>query len=512
MSVQEIFFRLVPVLGVVLGVAHGAGANHSKFAWLQALALTLALLVCFFSARARRTGIFVSAALSFALASSVSAHLWLGETLTRDDSLGLALGCCVFAALMIGIAILPAMSIVIASQFFASDSARRFAPLVLALLYPLAEMTAAELVGFGWHAAGYAWVETSLAILLPTIGVYGVGALIVLLCSWLAAMLVGAWIEGPHATRGRWIGAGVLSFVVIAALVLGGPHPSSDVTTTIRTRLVQTNVPVHQKFDLAALGTRVAEIAKLASGADADLIVAPETAIPVAWLQLPLTLREPLVRVAADGKRLFLVGMFDFRDDGAQLNVASGLRGDPGLNPPPRYSKQRLVPVAEYSPFGLGWIANLLALPYDDRVSDDAPEPSFVVAGARIKNTICLDLAYPGDFAATAPVTGIIVNQSNFSAFAGERVREQFLTIARTRALEQRKPVLIASNAGPTAAIAADGRILARLPATDTAIIDVAIQPGAAATLYATLGEVTWIALLALAILGTAMSGRSPRA
>ena len=158
------------------------------------------------------------------------------------------------------------------------------------------------------------------------------------------------------------------------------------------------------------------------------------------------------------------------------------------------------MPVAEFSPPGLAWIADLLALPYDDRVTDDSPKPSFAVAGTRVENTICLDLAYPGDLAATAPITGIIVNQSNFAAFAGERVREQFLTIARARALEHAKPVVIASNSGPTAAIRADGTILARLPSRGAAGLDVNIRPGEGSTVYATFGEIVWLLALAAGI------------
>jgi apolipoprotein N-acyltransferase len=153
--------------------------------------------------------------------------------------------------------------------------------------------------------------------------------------------------------------------------------------------------------------------------------------------------------------------------------------------------------VAEYSPVGLGWIADLLALPYDDRVTDESPVPSFAVAGTHVANTICLDLAYSGELAATAPVTGVIVNQSNFVAFAGERVRRQFLTIARARALEQAKPVLVASNSGPTAAIDSRGRVIARLPSHGAANLDVNVQPGAGSTAYATFGEILWLLALA---------------
>jgi len=503
-----------PLLGIVLGLAHGAGANLPQYAWLQAIALSGALFICFRAERAERRRINVLSALSFSLASATLAHGWLGSTLVADDALGLALGCCVFAALMIGIAFLPAAAIAIASVLVKKSSSRRFAPLVLALLYPLAEIATGELVGFEWHATGYAWIETPLAQLLPTIGIYGVGALVVLLCEWLVLALDTLCIAPSETRNVARAHALTASAVIVVLLFARWPvriAPATAADSGVRTRLVQTDLPTRLKFDSLAATAHVEELVALARGGHADLIVAPETTIPFAWLQLPEVLRAHVRSVATRPDQLFLVGMFDFREDGAQLNVTHGLSGSPGSQTPPRYAKHRLVPVAEYSPPGLAWIADLLALPYADRVTDDSPDPAFAVAGTRVKNTLCLDLVYPGELAATAPITGIIVNQSSFAAFAGERVRDQFMTIARARALEQAKPVVIASNSGPTAAIAADGKVIARLPSHGAAALDVVIHPGNGTTLYATLGETGWILLLVAGSVLLAVISRARR-
>jgi apolipoprotein N-acyltransferase len=507
---EKLFATLAPALNFVLGVAHGVGANLPKLAWLQALALIAALTVCFHFARERRAAIHVMAALSFSLASALTAHDWLATALMSEEALGLALGCCVFAALMMGLALLPAVAMILASALVTQDSSRRLGMFALALTYPLAEMTTAEVVGFASHSLGYAWIETPLAVLLPTIGVYGVSAAVALTCSWFAVALGAAYREGFGFASFPWRGVAVLSCVVIALAVVQWSNHRGDaaaVSTELRARLVQTDQPLHQKFDVRRVHELVDELIRLTADSDAQLIVAPETAIPVAWIQLPEKLRLPLERIASDPQRLFLLGMFDFRDDGGQLNVAAALRHDVGSRPPPRYAKRRLMPIAEYSPPGLAWIADLLALEYDDRVTDDAPETAFEVGGTRLKNTICLDLSYPGEMAATAAITGVIVNQSNFVAFPGPRVRAQFLSIARARALEQRKPVLIASNAGPTTAIAADGRILASLPATGARVLDVSVQPGSGSSLYATFGELLWIAALLLGLALTTLLG-----
>jgi apolipoprotein N-acyltransferase len=499
MNARETLVRLAPLSTVVLGLAHGAGANAPPLAWLQALALVCALLVCVHAARARGGGILALSALTFSLTSAIAAHFWLGATIMNEDSLGLALGLCVFAALMTGLAVLPAAALATAGALAVKASSRWLAPFALALLLPLAELTTGELVAFAWHATGYAWVETPLSLALPTLGIYGVGAVVMLLCAWLALAIDDWWDTLPDPPRSAGARALVLSAVVIALLAARWPNHFPDTASSppLRTRLVQTDHPLHQKFDSASLGARVDEIISLAGDNDAELIVTPETAIPVAWLQLPQELRVSLSAVAARPTQLFLVGMFDFRDDGGQLNVSSALRGNPGSLPPPRYAKRRLVPVAEYSPPGLGWIADLLALPYDDRVTDESPLVAFNVGGTHVANTICLDLAYSGELSATAPVTGVIVNQSNFVAFAGERVRQQFLTIARARALEQAKPVLVASNSGPTAAIDSNGRIIARLPSHGAANLDVNVQPGVGSTAYATFGEILWLLALA---------------
>ena len=131
MNALSAFFRGGMPLCVVLGMTHGAGANDPRLAWLQALSMTGALLVCFHARRTQRTMRIALLALSFTIASSFMAHSWLVATLTSEDALGPALGWCMSAALMTGISLLPAASIVLASRIVATESSRWLAACLL---------------------------------------------------------------------------------------------------------------------------------------------------------------------------------------------------------------------------------------------------------------------------------------------------------------------------------------------------------------------------------------------
>lgn len=144
-----------------------------------------------------------------------------------------------------------------------------------------------------------------------------------------------------------------------------------------------------------------------------------------------------------------------------------------------------------------------------DRVPGAGPAEVIVTRRVALRTTICLDLLYGGELSEDAGTVGLLVNQSNLVALPGDRMREQFLAIARTRALEQHKPLLLVSNDGPTAVIDADGRVLARLPFGVAGALSHDVRPQLGRTPYAMLGDITWLLPLTIAALVLAL--RRPR-
>jgi len=217
---------------------------------------------------------------------------------------------------------------------------------------------------------------------------------------------------------------------------------------------------------------------------------------------LPGDVADTLLQAVTSGDQVFLVGMFDVHPEhGGLLNVSTALRASSNHSTPQRYTKRRLVPVAERETAGLRWLSDALALRYPARTIVDEAPIVFDVGGTGVRTAICLDLAFGADFSETAGATGVIVSQSNLAALPGTRVRAQFTTIARVRALEQGKPLLLVANDGPTAVIDARGNVRASLPAGIPGALSLEVVPRSGATPYAMFGESLWLATLALGAL-----------
>lgn len=509
-----VLYRAAPLAGCVLGIAHGCGANLPSLALLQVAAMTALIAILFLAMSNKLPAISVLTALAFSLSSAAAAHAWIYLSLARDSALGAPLATCVFAALVVGLALLPAASLMLGSALVTKNSSARFAPLALAAGYPLAEIASAHLMGFSWHSIGYSALGTPLGELLPIIGVSGIAATSMLVCALLAEWLTG-WlcVSGTRKIL-PWRGLAVLSSVVIGLALLSRTsylvmtRPTSD---PLRVRLLQPAQPMYRKFDSMLIRQTTLQLVALARSSRAHLIVTPETVLPHSWATLPTDLSEPLMSVVENSDRIFLIGLFDMAGGGL-VNVSNAVRANSRVVAPQRYAKRHLVPVAEQRTRGLAWVSDALALPFADRVADRGDVTVFSTPRARIRTTICLDLAYGDDLSDTAASTDVLVNQSNLAALPGERVRKQFLTIARARALEQQKPVLLATNDGPTAAIDAAGHVLASLPAGTAGALETQIQPRRGTTWYAIFGAGIWIALLAIAALATAIMPSTSRA
>ena len=81
----------------------------------------------------------------------------------------------------------------------------------------------------------------------------------------------------------------------------------------------------------------------------------------------------------------------------------------------------------------------------------------------RLGGLVCYEVIFPG-LARDRVRDGadVLVNLSNY-AWYGAGMREQALDLARLRAVEARRPVIVCANDGPTAVIDGNGEIRARL-------------------------------------------------
>lgn len=185
----------------------------------------------------------------------------------------------------------------------------------------------------------------------------------------------------------------------------------------------------------------------------ADLVVWPETS----------------VRIPADGDRLgelvnelgvpVLVGALERLPDGRNQNVA--IVWQPGEGPGQRYAKQRLVPFGEYMP--AREIARLVT-PFADSGEDISPgtgSPAALrLAETVVGVSICYEVAYDqtGRDAVRAGAEVLTVPTNN-AWYGRSEMTYQQLAMARLRAVEHGRAVLVAATSGVSAIIRPDGTI-----------------------------------------------------
>jgi apolipoprotein N-acyltransferase len=366
------------------------------------------------------------------------------------------------AAAVLGAAAVLSLYLALAAALYARWRRGAAADAVLfAALWLLAELARGALFpGFPWLASGYAQIDGPLAALAPWVGAYGMGALLAFAAAALA-----------HAVqrRGRGWGSAAVAAALSAAAWLA-PAQFTQPTGTLSVALLQTNVRQDEKFSAEHLPQALAWVARELMSARADLVVAPETAVPL----LPQQLEEfvpgywaGLRGHFAQPGRAALVGLplGDF-DSGYTNSVAGLASGSPDASFY-RYDKWHLVPFGEFIPTGFRWFTELMHIPLGDFARGVPNPPSLAVAGQRVAPNICYEDLFGEElarrFADPERAPTVFANLSNIAWFGDTIAITQHLNISRLRALEFQRPMLRATNTGATAIIDHHGKVNAAL-------------------------------------------------
>jgi apolipoprotein N-acyltransferase len=363
---------------------------------------------------------------------------------------------------------------------------------LLAGVWTLAEwLRGWVLTGFPWLAIGYSQTPPSpLAGYAPILGVYGVGLLAAGVSSWLTF----------HSRK-------PLAWATVAAVFLGGQALRSiewtqPVGEPVSVSLLQGNIPQSLKWVPAHLTLSMETYARLAAEHPAQLVVLPETAIPLLFDQIP---RDLLRRLTAGGEVLL----------GSAVRTGAGYtNGAIALTPRldmQVYSKVHLVPYGEYVPPGFAWFFGLVNIPMSNFSPGPAGQKPLAIAGQRIMPNICYEDLFGEEILAGLPEATLLVNLSNTAWFGDSLAQPQHLQIARLRALETGRPVLRATNTGMTAAIAPDGEVSAKLQPFVTGALMVSVRGYTGITPYARIGNWAAVLLALAACLPSVLTGQRKR-
>lgn len=358
-----------------------------------------------------------------------------------------------------------------------------------ALLVTLAEWArSVSFAGFSSLSMGYAFIDTWMRGYMPVGGVW---------CTSFVVMLATAFAcRIPQlVSRTQQV---VAALAVICPVVLGAGLTSINWVhasgSPLRYRLLQPNVAQDLKFDPAHVSRQLDELTQQLESGSADIILTPETAVPLFFTQLPAPLAARWQAWSTSGNSHLFIGMPMLSDAGQAHNTV--LHIAPAPQAMAVHHKIRLMPFGEYTPKGLEWTTRDLDLPLKDLVPGTPRQPAF--QGAKHQDIgvlTCQEDAVPADARRVAAHAGIILNPSNLAWFDESAAMAQRLQMVRVRALETGRPILRSANTGITAHIDHKGDIKAMAPQHQQATLDGMVQAMQGQTPYVSLGDTPFIAL-----------------
>ncbi|MDD5324062.1 MAG: apolipoprotein N-acyltransferase [Polaromonas sp.] len=501
------------VIVLVAGAAHAASiawpfahgfAQGQPLWWLQVLALLL-LAAQVDGCRSWRRAAWMGGL--FATAMQCATFWWL--FISMHDYGGLSAPLAVLA--VVSLAAFLALYYAAACSLFVLLAPVNITQraLVFAALWLLAELARVKLLtGFPWGEGGYAHVDGWARLLAPWVGVHGL--------TFLAALVAAGLAMALRAPRTHWLP--VLGLVALSVALARSPAPialSMGVVPsppgTLSVTLLQGDIPQSEKFEPGTgVATALGWYGEQLQNAKTALVVAPETALPLLPQQLPEGYLQALQGHFAGGQQAALIGVPLGSPDDGYTNSVLGLKpGQPGQSEPYRYDKHHLVPFGEFIPPGFRWFTDLMHIPLGDFNRGAVGQASFDWRGQRLAPNICYEDLFGEELgarftdAALAPT--VFVNVSNIGWFGNTIAIDQHLQISRMRALEFDRPMIRATNTGPTVIIDDHGQVTHALPRYTRGVLVGEVQGRSGITPYA-----WWVArygLWPLWGLGLALAG-----
>ena len=339
-----------------------------------------------------------------------------------------------------------------------------------------------------------------------------------------------AWLLLAPTGRRRaaaLIGLAAASGVALAGALLpvwqpGAGGPSAEVAAvqgnvprggTLQKLLRETTVTAKH----AAATEQLAAEVRAGSRPAPDLVIWPENSTDIDPGEDPSVYASIAGAVGAISKPVLVGAVLDNpRRNTGELWL-------PGRGPVAIYVKRQLVPFGEYIPFR-GLISSFSSLPALQPVDFTAGQRAVVfrVGKIRLGDVICYEVGFDNLVSSEVSAgANLLTEQTNDADFEldgqlGETLQQ--LAMARIRAVEFDRAMIVAGTTGVSAIIAPDGALIAHTKTWQRAVIEARVPLRTDATLAARLGE--WpelgfsalaVAALAWGIAGAASEGLARR-
>jgi len=408
--------------------------------------------------------------------------------------------------------IYPAVSLVL-FVCIAAALGTIYIPFVLAcLLMPIARLdrtltgalliaaafTAAEFIFpsvFPWRI-GYSQIRIPALVQVADItGAYGITFIAALGSAVLYQLIICFRMNTrpyPWSSTGLLITLLVI-FLSYGVLRLQNVKQQLTQSDNIRVALLQPNVPFDEKFDPALAAQHNLELFQMsvqAATLDAQLIIWPETGYRSPILgstkQLDVPVSIPANSYLYIGANVFdkVTGGYDAHNSVLAVAADGAIIG--------RYDKHHLFPFGEYLPLSDVFpILKKYSGPISDFKAGTGPPVQVFPNGISVGPLICYEDIFPG-LSRRAVKNGarLLINQTNDAWFGDTAAPHQHLQLARFRSIENRMPMVRATNSGVTAIVSPTGELSSELDTFTRDMIIANIPLPVIKTFYTAYGDI----------------------
>jgi apolipoprotein N-acyltransferase len=410
-------------------------------------------------------------------------------------------------ALIAYLALFPALFAIVMGRALAAFGARALA--AAPLVWVATELGRTYiLTGFPWVLLGYSQVEVlSIAQLASLVGVYGVSALVAAVSAAAANVVVA---DSGERLRPVAVVAGLLLIVGVWGSRRVDAAEWTRAGEPIQVGLVQGNVDQGQKWNPAlatSIFTNYLDMTRQAINRGAQLVLWPESSTPFYFEEARDQADADRLRALARQARVPILVGSDQIEKGAPpkyFNSAFLIREDGSTGGV--YRKMHLVPFGEYVPFKR---MLFFAAPLVEAVSDfsEGDQPVLLpLDGHRISTSICYEIVYPHlvrQFVAGG--SELLTTITNDAWFGRTSAPYQHFAQASMRAIEAGRYLVRSANTGISGIVDPYGRVLARTPIYQPAVVVGEARFLRTTTVYTRIGDVfayaSVVATLALVVL-----------
>lgn len=363
------------------------------------------------------------------------------------------------------------------------------------------------LTGFPWASLGYSQYKILPIIqVADTFGVYGVSFLVIIAnVALYRAFMV--FFDGEPLSKGVWTVATAL-VLMIATLGYGFLRLTTPETgAPLKVALIQGNISQDVKWDPSFQEKTVTIYERLTLSVAPfapDLVVWPESATPF-FFQSEKAYADRVKRLASQLNAALIFGSPAFEKNGERTDfLNSAFLVMPSGEVAGRSDKIHLVPFGEYVPLKkLLPFVNKLVEGIGDFAAGTSATP-LDIGKTKAGILVCFEGIFPELSRAYVNAGArVLVNISNDAWYKRSSAPYQHLSMTVFRAVENRVPLIRATNTGITAIIDSKGHFNGMTQIFKEAALTGEIRPGTGGTLYDRFGDL----FAGVCLAGTALLG-----